>query len=205
MTTGGVEAVFVTVMVPLAFVTTRIGATTTRPVPAVRTVDVDTVVDDDVVVGAVRRRLPSGGLAVRVGLGVTDDVSVGVRTFVPAATVGVVAIAAVVGVNVVLVDAGVVLIAAVVGVAVVFASVGVVVIAAVAGVAVVLASVGVVVIAAVVGVAVVAAIVGATVVPAVEAAVVPVELKTTPPPPSPVTTGIGSELMDAFTVACGLA
>jgi len=188
MTTGGVEAVFVTVMVPLAFVTTRIGATTTRPVPAVRAVDVEAAVDDDVVAGAVRRRLPSGGLAARAGLGVTDDVSVGVRTFVPAATVGVVAIAAVVGVNVVL------------------AAVGVVAIAAVVGVAVVLASVGVVVIAAVVGVAVVAAIVGATVVaPVVAAAVVPLELMTPPPPPSPVMTGIGSELIDAFTVACGLA
>jgi len=188
MTAGGVEAVLVTVMVPLAFVTTRIGATTTRPVAAVRAVDVEAAVDDDVVTGAVRRRLPSGGLAARAGLGVTDDVSVGVSTFVPAATVGVVAIAAVVGVNVVL------------------AAAGVVVIAAVVGVAVVLASAGVVAIAAVVGVAVVAAIVGATVVAAVVAeAVVPAEAKTTPPPPSPVTTGIGSELMDAFTVACGLA
>jgi len=187
MTTGGVEAVFVTVMVPLAFVTTRIGATTTRPDAAVRAVVVEAVVDDVVVVvaGAVRRRLPSGGLAARAGLGVTDEVSVGVRTFVPAATVGVVAIAAVVGVNVVFVSAGVVAIAAVVGVAVVAATVGVVVIAAV------------------VGVAVVAAIVGATVVAA--AAVVPLEAMTTPPPPSPVMTGIGSELMDAFTVACGLA
>ena len=196
MTVGGVEVMFVTVTVPLAFVTTRIGATT-RPVPAVRTADVDAVVDDAVVVVVAacdRRRLARGGFAARVGLGVTDDVSVGVRTVVPAPAAAefvVVAIAAVVGVNVVLV------------------SVGVVVMAAVVGVAVVLVSVGVVVIAAVVGVAVVAAMVGATVVavvaPTVGVAVVPVEPMTTAPPRSPVTTGTGSELMDAFTVACGLA
>ena len=175
MIIGGVEVVFVTVTVPLAFVTTRIGATTTRAVPAARTVEVAAVVDDAVVVVVAacdRRRLPRGGLAARVGLGVTADVSVGVRTTVPAPLA---------------------------------ADVGVVVIAAVVGVAVVLVSVGVVMIAAVVGVAVVAAIVGATV---VAAAVVPfaaVEPMTTAPLPSPVMTGIGSELMDAFTVACGLA
>lgn len=82
---GGVEAVFVTVTVPLAFVTTRIGATM-RAVPAVRDVDVvDAVVDDAVVVvvaGGVRRILPRGGFAARVGLGLTDDVNVGVRTVV---------------------------------------------------------------------------------------------------------------------------
>jgi hypothetical protein len=119
-----------------------------------------------------RRRLPRGGFAARVGLGVTDDVSVGVRMVVPAPLAAgfvVVAIAAVVGVNVVLV------------------------------------SVGVVVIAAVVGVAVVAAIVGAAVVAAAAVPVAAVAPRTTAPPPSPVMTGIGSELMDAFTVACGLA
>lgn len=126
--------------------------------------------DDVVVAGRVTRRLPSGGLAARVGLGVAADVSVGVSTFVAAAVVGVAVIAAVVGV------------------------------------AVVLVSVGVVMIAAVVGVAVAAEIVGATgAALTVDAAVVPVEAITTPPPPSPVMTGIGSELMDAFTVPCGLA
>jgi hypothetical protein len=166
MTIGGVEAVFVTVTVPLEFVTTRIGATTTRAVPAVR-IDVDeplVVVDDAVVAGRVTRRLPRGGLAARVGLGVTIDVRVGVRDVVPV--------------------------------------VGVAVIAAVVGVAVVFVSVGVVMIAAVVGVAVAAEIVGATgAALTAAAAVVPVEAMTTPPPPSPVMTGIGSELMDAFTVA----
>ena len=112
MTIGGVEAVLVTVTVPLAFVTTRTGATT-RAVPAVRTADVEAVVDDavlDVAAACDRRRLPRGGLAARVGLGVTDDVSVGVRTvvLVPAAEFVVVAIAAVVGVSVVLVSVGVV-------------------------------------------------------------------------------------------------
>jgi hypothetical protein len=176
---GGVEVVFVTVTVPLAFVTTRIGATM-RAVPAagvdVEAAVVEVAVDDAVVVvvtARFRRRLPSG-VAARVGLGLTADVSVGVA----------VVLAAVVGVAV---------IAAVVGVAVVLATVGVVMIAAVVGVAVVAAAVGVVVIAAVVGVADVAA------------AVVPVEPRTTAPPPSPVTTGIGSELIDAFTVPCGLA
>lgn len=196
MTVGGVEAVFVTVTVPLVPVTTRIGATT-RAVPAVRTVDDEAVVEDavaDVVADCDRRRLPSGGFAARVGLGVTDDVSVGVRTVVPARVAAefvVVAIAAVVGVNVVLV------------------SVGVAVIAAVVGVAVVLASVGVVAMAAVVGVTVVAAMVGATVVaavaPTVDAAAVPVEPVTTAPPASPMMTGVGVELMDAFTVTSGFA
>jgi hypothetical protein len=189
MITGGVEVAFVTITLPLAFVMTRIGAMT-RPV-ATAPVEVDAALGVVVVVAAcVRRRLPRGGLAARVGLGVTADVSVGVRTVVFAATVGVAVVAAVVGV------------------AVVFVSVGVVMIAAVVGVAVVPAIVGVVVIAAVVGVAVVAEIVGATVVtvvgPTVAAAVVPAEAITTPPV-SPVMTGIGSELMDAFTVACGLA
>jgi hypothetical protein len=169
MTAGGVEVVFVTVTVPLVFVTTRIGDTT-RAVPVARVVEI--AVDEDVVVaGRVTRRLPSGGLAARVGLGVAADVSVGVSTFVAAAFVGVAVIAAVVGV------------------------------------AVVLVSVGVVMIAAVVGVAVAAEIVGATgAALTVDAAVDPLEAITTPPPPpSPVMTGIGSELMDAFTVPCGLA
>jgi hypothetical protein len=189
MTAGGV---FVTVTVPLAFVTTRMGATT-RAVPDVRAevCKLLVVVDDvEFVAACDRRRVPRGGFAARVGLAVTDDVSVGVSVFVLAAVVGVAVMAAVVGV------------------AVVFVSVGVVMIAAVVGVAVVFVSVGVVVIAAVVGVAVVAAIVGAAVVPVaptVAAAVVPVAPMTTPPPPSPVMTGIGSELMDAFTVACGFA
>jgi hypothetical protein len=96
MTEGGVVVVLVTVTVPLAFVMTRIGATT-RDVPAVRVVGVDVVevdavadVDDAVVdvVAGVTRRLASGGLAARVGLALTDDVSVGVRTVVltPVAT-----------------------------------------------------------------------------------------------------------------------
>jgi hypothetical protein len=194
--TAGVEVVFVTVTVPLAFVTTRIG-TTTRPPAARVAVDEAVVVVDALVAFCVafcaRRRLPSGGLAARVGLGVAADVSVGVRTFVLAAAAGVAAVAAVVGVAVVFVNVGAVMIAAVVGVAVVFVSVG-----------------GGVVIAAVVGVGVVPVIVGAAVVPVVAptvaAAVVPVEPRTTAPPPlPPVMTGIGSELMDAFTVACGLA
>jgi hypothetical protein len=178
--TAGVEVVFVTVTVPLAFVTTRIGATRRPPAARVAVgepvVVVDDVVDDAVVVVAcVKRRLPRGGLAARVGLGSAADVSVGVRRFVLAALVGVAVIAAVVGV------------------AAVFVSVG-------AGVA----------IEAIVGVGVVPMIVGPAVVPVVAptdtAAVVPVEAITTPPPPSPpVMTGIGSELMDAFTVACGLA
>jgi hypothetical protein len=96
MTVGGVVVTFVTVTVPLAFVMTRIGATT-RAVAAVRVVGV--VVDDAVVVVDVEAgvvvvavgvvtRLPSGGLTARVGPGVTDDVSVGVRrvVLVPVAT-----------------------------------------------------------------------------------------------------------------------
>jgi hypothetical protein len=193
MTVGGVEAEFVTVTVPLEFVTTRIGAMT-LPVAEVRV-----VVEAAVIALALldRRRLPSGGFAARVGLGVATDVSVGVRTVVFALVIGVAVDAAVVGVTV---DA---------------ASVGVVMIAAVVGVAVVVANVGVVAIAAVVGVAVapVVAASGAAVpvvAPTVDAAVAPVvaEPRTiTPPPPAPplVTTGIGSELMDAFTVACGFA
>src|SRR5438270_2144492 len=153
MSMGSVEVVFVAVTVPLALVMTRIGATT-RPVASVRVeVDAALVVVDVVVAACVRRRLPRGGFAARVGLGVAADVSVGVRMFVFAAVVGVAVVAAVVGV------------------AVVFASVGVIAIAAVVGVAVVLASVGVVVIAAVVGVAVVADIVGATVATVVGATV----------------------------------
>jgi hypothetical protein len=108
MTVGGVAVVFVTVTVPSAFVTTRIGATT-RALAATRFVDVDepvgAVVDDAVVdmdgvvvdvvddvvaafVVCVTRRLPSGGLAARVGLALTEDVSVGVRMVVlaPVAT-----------------------------------------------------------------------------------------------------------------------
>lgn len=99
-------------------------------------------------------------------------------------------------------------------------SVGVVVIAAVVGVAVMLVSVGVVVMAAVVGVAVVplaVEIVGAAVVaPIVAAAVVPVLPVGAPAATAPrkaassaleppMTTGVGSELMDAFTVLCGFA
>ena len=176
MTVGGVDVAFVTVTVPLAFETTRIGATT-RAVPAARVVDADVAVvevavDEDVVVvvaARFRRRLPSG-VAARVGLG-----------FVAAETVGV----------------SMVVLAAVVGVAVM---------AAVVGAAAVFTTVGVAAIAAVVGVAVIAAVVGVTLAvgaPIVAAAVVPT---TTPPPPSPpVITGMGSELMDAFTVACGFA
>src|SRR5437764_454010 len=149
MTRGVVEVVFVIVTVPFAFVMTRIG-TTTRPVAAVRVVVDDAVAVVDEAVFAVaacdRRRLPRGGFAARVGLGVAADVSVGVRIFVLAPT------------------AGVAVVAALVGVAAVVASVGVVMIAAVVGVAVVAATVGAVAIAAVVGVAVVAAIVGAAVV-----------------------------------------
>jgi hypothetical protein len=100
-------------------------------------------------------------------------------------------------------------VAAVVGVAVVLVIVGVAMIAAVVGVAVVLTAVGVVAIAAVVGVAVVA-----VVAPAVAAAVVPVvvpvvdePMMIAPSPPAPplVMTGVGSELIDAFTVTSGLA
>ena len=178
MTVGEVAVAFVTVTVPLAFGTTRIGATT-RAVPAVRAVDavvavVEAGVDDAVVDVAARfrRRLPSG-VAARVGLGFVDVASVGVRVVVLAAVVGVAVIAAVVGVAVVFVIVGVAVIAAVVGVAVVAAIVGVTAAAVVA--------------------------------PTVAAAVVPVPLTTTAPPPSPVMTGIGSELMDPFTVACGFA
>jgi hypothetical protein len=99
MTEGGVVVVLVTVTVPLALVMTRIGATT-RDVAATRVVDVDELVvagveviadvDDEVVevAAGVTRRLASGGLAARVGLAFTDDVSVGVRTVVlaPVAT-----------------------------------------------------------------------------------------------------------------------
>src|SRR3954453_2165880 len=196
MTVSGVEVVFVTVTAPLGFVMTRIGATT-RAVPAVR-VDVDepvVAVDDEFAVVAaarLRRRLPSG-VAARVGLNVAADVSVGFRSVVLAAVVGVAAIAAVVGVAVVLVIVGVAMIAAVVGVAVVFVTVGVAAIAAVVGVAVVFAAVGVVAIAAVVGVAVapLVAAIGAAVVPVV-APVVAEPRTIAPPPPAPplVTTGI---------------
>ncbi|HEX3579800.1 MAG TPA: hypothetical protein VHY33_14650 [Thermoanaerobaculia bacterium] len=182
MTAGGVDVVFVTVIVPSLFVTTRIGATT-RAVPAARVdvdeaVVVDEVVDaaEVVVVGRVRRRLPRGGFAARVGLGFADEVRVGVRTVVLAPVAADIA-------------AGVVLMAAVVGVAVVAASVGVVMTAAVVGVTV----------------ALFAAIVGATaVVPAV-AAVVALRKTAEPVPESPAMTGIGSELIDAFTVASGFA
>src|SRR3954462_2473566 len=115
MTLGGVEVVFVTVTVPLGFVMTRIGAMT-LPVAVVRA-----VVDAAVVVVALRdrRRLPSGGFAARVGLGVATDVSVGVRTVVFAAVAGVAVDAAVVGVvadvaSVDVASVGVVMIAAVV-------------------------------------------------------------------------------------------
>src|SRR5437764_13923136 len=98
MSIGSVEVVFVTVTVPLAFVMTRIGAMT-RPVARVR-VEVDAallVVAVVVVAACVRRRLPRGGLAARVGLGVAADVSGGVRMFVFAAVAGVGVVAAVVG------------------------------------------------------------------------------------------------------------
>ncbi len=96
MTVGGAVLLLVTVTVPLAFVMTRIGAAT-RAVAAERVVDVDVVgveavadVDDAVaeVAAGVTRRLASGGLAARVGLAFTDDVSVGVRIVVlaPVAT-----------------------------------------------------------------------------------------------------------------------
>src|SRR3954471_11217391 len=98
MTVGGVEVVFVTVTVPLEFVMTRIGAMT-LPVAVVRAV-VRAVVDAAVVAVALcdRRRLPSGGFAARVGLGVAAEVSVGVRTDVFAAVAGVAVDAAVAGV-----------------------------------------------------------------------------------------------------------
>ena len=99
MTEGGVVLVLVTVTVPFALVMTRIGATT-RAAPAMRivvdaavlVVGVVTVdeVDDAVaeVAAGVTRRLASGGLAARVGLAFTEDVSVGVRVVVlaPVAT-----------------------------------------------------------------------------------------------------------------------
>ena len=94
MTEGGVVVVLVTVTVPLALVMTRIGATT-REVAAARVdvvVGIEVIADvDDAVVdvaAGVTRRLASGGLAARVGLALTDDVSVGVRTVVltPVAT-----------------------------------------------------------------------------------------------------------------------
>jgi len=89
-------------------------------------------------------------------------------------------------------------------------------IAAVVGVRVVLESVGVVAIEAVVGVAVVPPVVasaGAAVAPVVAptvAAAVPVAPTALRKAASsavepPMTTGVGAELMDAFTVACGLA
>jgi hypothetical protein len=200
MTDGGGVLALVTVTVPLALVMTRIGATT-RAVAAVRVVGVDVVgveavadVDDAVagVATGVTRRLASGGLAARVGLGLADDVSVGVRMVVLAP------VAADVVVGPAANCPGVAAIAAVVGVSVVLVIVGVVVIAAVVGVAATL---------------VVEMVGAALVAPTVAAAVVPV---VAPPPTSarnaassvgdpPVTTGVGAELMDAFTVICGLA
>jgi hypothetical protein len=131
----------------------------------------------------------------RVGLGVTDDVSVGVRMVVVAP------VAADVPVGPAANWPGVAAIAAVVGVAVVLVSVGVVAIAAVVGVGVtpLVASAG-----AVVAVPVVAPTVAAAVVP-VAAPVVTPPRKTAPPASPPVMTGVGAELMDAFTVACGFA
>jgi hypothetical protein len=93
----GAVVTLVTVTVPFAFVITRIGATM-RAVEAERAVDVDdavvvdaAVVDVDgvvVVVVAACARAASGGLTARVGVGVTDEVSVGVRSVVlaPVAT-----------------------------------------------------------------------------------------------------------------------
>src|SRR5438067_11272688 len=131
MSMGSVEVVFVTVTVPLVLVMTRIGATT-RPVASVRVeVDAALLVVDVVVAACVRRRLPRGGLAARVGLGVAADVIVGVRMFVVAAVVGVAVVAAVVGVAVAFASVGVVVIAAVVGVAVVADNVGATVVTAV--------------------------------------------------------------------------
>jgi hypothetical protein len=175
MTLGGVEVVFVTVTVPFALVMTRIGATM-RAVPAVR-VDVDEPV---VAVDDEFAVVAAAALSRRLPRGVAARVGLNVAADV---SVGVMSV----------------VLAAVVGVALV---------AAVVGVAVVFVMAGVAAIAAVVGVAVVALIVGATVVaavaPTLAAAVVPVP-KNTAPPPSPVITGIGSELIDAFTVACGFA
>jgi hypothetical protein len=195
MTVGGVVVTFVTVTVPLAFVITRIG-TTTRADAAVRVVDA--VVDDAVVVVAVvvvavpvLARVPSGGLTARVGPGVTDDVSVGVRRVV------LVPLAADVVVGPAANWPGVAEIAAVIGVASVLVIVGVVAIAAVVGVAV-----------AALGVESAGATVAAAVVPAVPV-VVPAPTASRKTAASvvepPVTTGTGCELMDAFTVACGFA
>jgi hypothetical protein len=199
MTVGGVVVTFVTVTVPLAFVTTRIGATT-RAVPDVRVAVDDPVAEDVdaavvVVPACVTRNAPSVVVA-RVGVGVTDDVSVGVRMVVVAP------VAAVVPVGPAANRPGVAVIAAVVGGAVVLVTVGVAAIAAVVGVGVTpfVASAG-----AVAAVPVVA--------PTVAAAVVPVAAPVVTPPrkmaPSdglpPVMTGVGAELMDAFTVACGFA
>lgn len=78
---GGVVFTFVKITLPFAFVMMRIGATTApRAV-----VDVDVVVADVVGVAVAAwfmRRLPTGGFAARVGLGVMPDVSVGDRVAV---------------------------------------------------------------------------------------------------------------------------
>jgi len=85
MTEGGVVLVLVTVTVPSGLVMTRIGATTRAVAERVVEVEVPVVVAgavvdvDAAVVAVVVRKLPSGGLAARVGLALTDDVSVGVR------------------------------------------------------------------------------------------------------------------------------
>jgi hypothetical protein len=90
MTVGGVEVVLVTVTVPFALVMMRIGADAVARVAVDDAVVVDAVVVDDVVAACVRRRLPRGGLAARVGLGVAAEVSVGVRivVLVPVVVVG---------------------------------------------------------------------------------------------------------------------
>jgi len=193
MTAGGVVFTFVTVTVPLAFVMTRIGATT-RPradvdVMVVLVDDAVAVVAGVVVVAWLTRRLPSAGLAARVGLGVTLDVSAGESTalFVVAVTVDVP-----------------------VGPAANWP--GVAVRAAVTGVASALllrvaAAVVDEVVAPVTGVAAVAPVVAAAVVPVVAPVVAALPMKTPPSldPVPLVMTGVGSELIDAFTVACGFA
>jgi hypothetical protein len=203
LTTGGVVLTLVTVTVPLGLVMIRIGATP-RPV-----VIVDEVVSGAVVVVApVTRRLPSGGFAARVGLGLAPEESVGVNVALVAGGVVVAVVvatprlpnggfAARVGLGLALDES--------VGVKVAFVAGNV---AAVIAVGPAANCPGVVVMAAVVGVAKVLAAVTAEVVAVVAAAVVPtVAAAMKPPPPlSPlVITGVGSELMEALTVLSGLA
>ena len=205
MTDGGVVFTFVTVTVPLAFVTTRSG-TVTRPRPVTVVVvvaDAVVLVAGVVVVARLNRRLPAG-FAARVGLGVTPDVSVGDRValFV-AAAVPVVTVDVPVGpaAN----GPGVAVIAAVVGVAsallfVVAAAVTELVVLPVTAVPVVAPTVDAAVVPAV------APVVAAAVVPVVAPVVAePMTIAPSPPAPPLVTTGVGSELIEAFTVVTGLA